>query len=1025
MEVVHANSELTGASSNTSLFPYTYPGRESTSGDELQSSETVVAEGLVSRRRDLMKAAWSFSYFVLGVDGALRIYKGSRKTNVQATPKKTIILTDKCTISKIFESKSLSSKIESKVPGRSPFPSASQFRWILKIDHCNWNGTHQGTVEFAVKTESQARQWREKLLLTVETAKKPESSLSNAYNDFSPPSFSTANADRPQSTTDGDRSQCLWLSMGVWDGISVSIEDPATKKLIESNIQSDNFYLVAVCAAFVITFCVTSSANMTGLWSLIIAFTVAAPMFLLFLNTLNSRRVSRNTTLKVSQIVESSPREVLSYILRSGDQPVSGGFLRHLRRVQKIDNYTDVMHLILPPIRVGIFSMKPRDLCLMRYWRQEEDGSYLIVMSSTKHLSCPPSKQYIRAHIDSFAIHIGVQLNENESECKSCKKRSLCAVYVRYDTEGWKSIAANFGSIGMEFSMSLLRIAIHLRDEIHELGFTSDASWFTPPDTDTTGTDYSAYSSASARKNVSLTAGEYDKKVETDRGAKLVRGLKRLPCSLPQSMWAEPHPSMFQVRGPNYLDDQKKIKASASPFHLVGVDLLSFADYLHCFNVCSDSSNIVHNINAKVSTDGEVPYTFVVNFVLPGRENLCLICYFQPIDQSWRDDPQNGRFLESFLDFIDGDDDYRNSRFKLIPVLSEGGLILKKTLGSQFLQKPTLPGKKGVKLHHYRGDNSFEVDVDIGSEAHARDVAKLLKDTLRNVVIDIAVLFEAQEVDELPEMILGTARLNKANLSMAKRVVPEDTIPPSIKNLLIRDRVSGKRVMANSREPISFETEMFVGKVIFKFATNPVDPVYAPYFEGKKRMFEVQVQGRFKEDISASSCLLGLEGTYHLEVGLLGKGLVHLVTKFVYALTPGAQANLGDKHLSNEPCLRPWILCMPLSTTVDCFIETPPGADPPALGVDMLPEVMTKSEWSKLDTYSADNIYSISMHGMYVDFVKWNAVGIPGIGATDLKKILGSAPLRIVAFATPPGHNGVLTQADKRYLFDFELCPPS
>ncbi|KNC73204.1 hypothetical protein SARC_14236, partial [Sphaeroforma arctica JP610] len=239
-------------------------------------------------------------------DGALRIYKGRRKSSSQTTPQKTVTITDKCTMSKIIESKSLSSKIESKVPGRSPFPVTSPFKWILKLDHCNWNGTHQGTIEFAVKTESQARQWRDKFLVTIQHAKKPDESstahLRSGYEEYRTDSYSTEPSGEPTGPILGGKRMNPWLSMGVYDGIRVSIDDFATKILVEGKLQSDDTYLLIVLGTFIVTFCTASVAEMSFVWSMISAVMVTAPTLWTFLRSMNRAQVSRTTTLKVSQV---------------------------------------------------------------------------------------------------------------------------------------------------------------------------------------------------------------------------------------------------------------------------------------------------------------------------------------------------------------------------------------------------------------------------------------------------------------------------------------------------------------------------------------------------------------------------------------------------------------------------------------------------------------------------------------------------------------------------------------------------
>lgn len=45
----------------------------------------------------------------------------------------------------------------------------------------------------------------------------------------------------------------------------------------------------------------------------------------------------------------------------------------------------------------------PRELCLLRYWRREDDGSYLIILASSDHRNSPQSPGYVRAQL--FGIY--------------------------------------------------------------------------------------------------------------------------------------------------------------------------------------------------------------------------------------------------------------------------------------------------------------------------------------------------------------------------------------------------------------------------------------------------------------------------------------------------------------------------------------------------------------------------------------------------------------------------------------------
>ena len=78
-----------------------------------------------------------------------------------------------------------------------------------------------------------------------------------------------------------------------------------------------------------------------------------------------------------------------------------------------------------------------------------------------------------------------------------------------------------------------------------------------------------------------------------------------------------------------------------------------------------------------------------------------------------------GRVARPF--FYGNDDEFRNNRFKLIPKVIDGNLIIKMAVKDT----PTLLGNK-LKQYYYKGDNYFELDVDVGSSSVARSVNMLL-----------------------------------------------------------------------------------------------------------------------------------------------------------------------------------------------------------------------------------------------------------------------------------------------------------
>nr|CAB3455226.1 unnamed protein product [Digitaria exilis] len=118
-------------------------------------------------------------------------------------------------------------------------------------------------------------------------------------------------------------------------------------------------------------------------------------------------------------------------------------------------------------------------------------------------------------------------------------------------------------------------------------------------------------------------------------------------------------------------------------------------------------------------------HTFVVNLQIPGSTHYSLVMYF--VTSSLK----KGSLLQRFFD---GDEDFRNSRLKLIPSVPK-------------------------------------VDVDIGSSAVANGVLGLVFGVVTTLVVDMAFLIQANTYEELPEQVIGAARL--AHVEPSTAVVPD------------------------------------------------------------------------------------------------------------------------------------------------------------------------------------------------------------------------------------------------------------
>ena len=117
-----------------------------------------------------------------------------------------------------------------------------------------------------------------------------------------------------------------------------------------------------------------------------------------------------------------------------------------------------------------------------------------------------------------------------------------------------------------------------------------------------------------------------------------------------------------------------------------------------------------------------MPFTFVVNVYVPHASQLSIVCYFRARDEAElrrMEQPE----VALFWAFVHGDDAFRNERFKLIPKIPTGSLLIRQAVG----QKPALIGRK-LTMPYTSRDHYFEVGVDVCSSTVADYTTRLVRD---------------------------------------------------------------------------------------------------------------------------------------------------------------------------------------------------------------------------------------------------------------------------------------------------------
>ncbi|XP_024985355.1 protein ENHANCED DISEASE RESISTANCE 2-like [Cynara cardunculus var. scolymus] len=215
---------------------------------------------------------------------------------------------------------------------------------------------------------------------------------------------------------------------------------------------------------------------------------------------------------------------------------------------------------------------------------------------------------------------------------------------------------------------------------------------------------------------------------------------------LPNS-WGAAESSSFQIRGETYLQDRKKITGKGTLMQLVA------ANMLRSTKKQDDFAGRPGSICQKFAAANCPDFFFIVNMQIPGPTTNFHIAFYYATTTPIKDVP----LLQSF---VEGDDAYRNARFKLIPHVSKGPWIVKQSVGN----RPCLLGQV-LKIHYARGKNYLELDVDVGSSMIAKKVANTVLSTFSHLIVEAAFLIQGNTREELPEHLLGTCRMSHIDIS--------------------------------------------------------------------------------------------------------------------------------------------------------------------------------------------------------------------------------------------------------------------
>jgi hypothetical protein len=486
--------------------------------------------------------------------------------------------------------------------------------------------------------------------------------------------------------------------------------------------------------------------------------------------------------------------------------------------LEQLDGHTEVVHTVLRSMRLASAALpsRPRDLVMTRYWRREEDGTYMILFRSTEHASCPPVSGVVRAEV-ACGCYIITPLppNNGHGAASSASGDSLVMYLLETSPRGWM---LPFTGLPRAFQRSLLMNVAGIRDFFEQLSEKGAANFETGlPDPlrdlldgsddegeededDTASVDHRASdqplpdaaaapaspaAAAAAADSAAVastgTPGTPQASMSPNRrasapGSSPLAGAPSSPlgansveptpsfqglalgggASLPYGVWPPPKGQ----RGINCwcAPVSSRFVVRSGTYLTNGVKCPAGSP-LRMF-VASDwlvSEDRIDNICSR--PDGALKRGILPN-VAPDTHVFCVnlqVPGAKPYSIIFYFVQKGAPARDSVLGkFWHGDDAYRAPRFKLIPAITEGAWVVQRSVGT----KPLIVGNALKTTYYGGGDERYlEVDVDIGSSSVANSVTRFVMAYLRTLVIDLAFLVESKSEAELPERVLGTIRV--------------------------------------------------------------------------------------------------------------------------------------------------------------------------------------------------------------------------------------------------------------------------
>ncbi|XP_064965345.1 protein ENHANCED DISEASE RESISTANCE 2 isoform X4 [Musa acuminata AAA Group] len=419
---------------------------------------------------------------------------------------------------------------------------------------------------------------------------------------------------------------------------------------------------------------------------------------------------SCSKAMKAVGIVEATCESIFQLVMRmDGTRFEWDCSFQYGSLVEEVDGHTAILYHRLQLDWFPVF-VWPRDLCYVRYWRRNDDGSYGL------------REWFSQTDENHDVSKIPLMVNMTAQTISIKKDRKTQENSVHPNSSLYHMQAASRHSVILDEDSD--------EDEDYQIPEPEQEAYPVKLENDL------KKAVLDEEPSESIDLSEFSGNLRHDDRDKS------------RNCWRISDGNNFRVRSKHFIYDKTKIPGGRHLMELVAVDW--FKDAKRIDHVARRKGCAVQVASEKGL------FSLVINVQVPASTHYSMVFYFvsKPLVP--------GSLLQLF---VDGDDEFRNSRFKLIPAVPKGSWIVRQSVGST----PCLLGK-AVDCTYIRGSEYLEIDVDIGSSTVANGVLGIVFGVITTLVVDMAFLVQANTYDELPERLIGAVRVSHVELSSA--IVP-------------------------------------------------------------------------------------------------------------------------------------------------------------------------------------------------------------------------------------------------------------